>query len=257
MDDLFNSKLFTDNALFLIRQKNLRIGQVETDAGVSPGFFSKLTKEGSSKPSIEFAMRVAKILDTSLDLLISIDLTDMGPNESYILKFLSQLVKDTVAGDLPWRAQTKHQLENVRVKNGKPSHPLFSTSKRSEDENGIFYDLPLFNSASFGENTLIADTCYDVEMPSDARLFLMSVIGNSSANAVTRKSALEIWMEGTLFGPEYFCSSSSSPAIAKTLDKLYETVTWDNKRPKIDKRIKAITDAYLGIEGEEEELPFN
>ena len=70
----FDKKRCLSNVYFLTKQKGLRLGDVETGAGVSLGYFSRLNKvDSSNNPSIEVLVSVADNLGITLDALCGFD----------------------------------------------------------------------------------------------------------------------------------------------------------------------------------------
>ena len=70
----FDKNRCLNNIYFLVKEKNLRIGDLEAGAGVSIGYISRLNKDDSkATPSIEFLVSIADKLDVTIDALIQYD----------------------------------------------------------------------------------------------------------------------------------------------------------------------------------------
>lgn len=69
MAEQFNAEVLFDNIDFLIKSENRKIGEVESKAGVSAGYISRTSKDGGSRPGIDFIMNIAKVLHVSIDTL--------------------------------------------------------------------------------------------------------------------------------------------------------------------------------------------
>ena len=48
----FNKQLMLDNISFLLKEFGKKIGELEAEAGVSPGYISRISKDGPSRVSI-------------------------------------------------------------------------------------------------------------------------------------------------------------------------------------------------------------
>ena len=48
----FNKQLMLDNISFLLKESEKKIGELESEAGVSAGYISRISKEGNTKPGI-------------------------------------------------------------------------------------------------------------------------------------------------------------------------------------------------------------
>lgn len=94
----FNKTLCFSNIRELLRQNpDVKIGQIEKEAGIRLGYMSRLEKDGNtSEPSMEFVVTAAKLLKVSVDTLISVDLTGLTPTEQYITSFFDKLKEDTL-----------------------------------------------------------------------------------------------------------------------------------------------------------------
>ena len=87
----FNKQIFFDNITYLLKSKDMKIGDLENHAGVSIGYVSRINRDDRNvKPSIEFVMKVAEFFEVNMETLVSIDLSKMTPTEKYILAFIEQ-----------------------------------------------------------------------------------------------------------------------------------------------------------------------
>ena len=70
------------NIYYLARQKGIKIGDLEAEANVSTGYFSRLNKEDNKTvPSIETLLLVADKLGVSVDALVRRDYATPTPRE--------------------------------------------------------------------------------------------------------------------------------------------------------------------------------
>ena len=76
---------------YYVKNPDVKIGQIEKEAGIRLGYMSRLEKDGNtSEPSMEFVVTAAKLLKVSVDTLISVDLTGLTPTEQYITSFFDK-----------------------------------------------------------------------------------------------------------------------------------------------------------------------
>ena len=87
----FNKQLMLDNISFMLKEFGKKIGELEAEAGVSPGYISRTSKDDKAKPGIDFIVKVAEALNTSVDTLLNIDLSGLTPTERYLISFLEKL----------------------------------------------------------------------------------------------------------------------------------------------------------------------
>ena len=98
----FDKNRCLNNIYFLVKEKNLKIGDLEAGAGVSIGYISRLNKDDSkATPSIEFLVSVADKLDVTIDALIQYDYTTPTASERYVMDFLDRLIQKTASFDYP------------------------------------------------------------------------------------------------------------------------------------------------------------
>ena len=130
-------KVILANVLFLIARLGLKIGEVEEKVGVSTGYLSRL-KDNSTNIKLELVAALAEVLGYPMDLLCTVDLTAMTPNEVTAVLFISKLTDETVKGTRRWdRFSRKDAKDVIGYDSGYTSHPLF----RCRDDR-----MPYFNS---------------------------------------------------------------------------------------------------------------
>ena len=61
---------------------------------MSAGYISRNSKDSNSKPGIDFLFRVSEILNTSIDTIMKIPLSELTPTERYLVSFLGQFTRN-------------------------------------------------------------------------------------------------------------------------------------------------------------------
>ena len=245
----FNKAVFFSNISFLLKERGMKIGEFETEAGVSPGYISRSSKEeGSSKPGIDFILKAASVLGVSVDALLSIDLSCLSPTESYLASFLGKLDQNTMAGLLDWQCEAvSYLMHGLREDfNGYCGHPLFSRQLiyvKTDMEYPDQREEIVFPSASYGAQTLISGNCYNLTMDGGATLYIMNICENNLIHG-NAPHVLELWMV-TANGNEFICSTNGSVALSDLMWRLYSTVTEFGDHPKVNSEIRAVIDAFM------------
>ena len=246
MNKEFNKKLLLENISYLVKEKNLKIGEVETQAGVSPGYISR-NRDGNTKPGIDFIVRIADILGVSIDTLLMIDLSKLTPTENYLVKFIDKLIRDTSSDKLEWNCETEKSLNALETdNNGFVSHPLFQSSSvtiHNGEEYPESYVQAIFVSRSYENSTYIGGNCYNLSLKNQTTLFLMNVQSSDDREDVA--SAIEIWMYSNQTGRKFVCSTYVNYGISYLIETLYYAVVEDSKHPKLNKDIKSTIDAFM------------
>ena len=269
MPEEFNNQTLTDNITYLLKELDKKIGEFEAEVGVSPGYISRISKDGGSKPGIDFIINAASALRISIDLLLKHNLTHLTPNEKYLIPFLEKLSEDTLEDKLDWNTETSSWLNRGETDlNGNPTHPLFiSDTFMSTDENGFPEEVTniVFDSHTYGRSTTIEGNCFNVRLKNGAVLYLMNV-SDSEDIFNLGESGKEIWMVVPYSKPHFLVSSKGSTSIAGLVDSLYTLVDYQMKKPRVKKEIKYVIDAYMKDDlsdddsndsVDDDDIPFN
>lgn len=158
MNQISTSTIYR-NIKFEAKRKQVKIGELEEKAGVSPGYFSRLSGKDDKNSAIDIIMKVADILNISLELLLTVKLEDKTPTERLVLDFINRLSSSTAQDNLSWRIQEKDDLLPLLDEINSPDPPLFTTMKRADGTYEIvdYSFKSLFNAANLLDgNSLLA-----------------------------------------------------------------------------------------------------
>lgn len=242
------------NIYHLAKDKGIKLGDLETKAGVSVGYISRINKDDStSKPSIDFLTGVAAVLDISLDALLYYDFEAATPSEAYLLKFIDRLYDDTMYHELPWDIETYYDLKNSGIceYDGKANHPLFTVHtvhEPNDDGPPDYHSEALYNSAfrRNAETTLCGDS-FKLPMTSEATLYLMKVEVNEDPDITYGEyGCFELYMvhDGQRT-PLCTSDSKHGSAFDTALMNLYDAVVESSQHSKIQPDVKEILDDFM------------
>lgn len=135
----FNKSLLGKNIKFLAAQKGIKVGDLESQVEVSAGYFSRLANDDGKNNSslVDTICKVAEKLGTSVNTLISTDLSALTPNETLLSKFFDKLGKDTATSVLIWDLETKTKLDECVISG---ENPLFSPCNGFNAGTNYYYD---------------------------------------------------------------------------------------------------------------------
>ena len=106
----------TSNILFLASQKGIKKSDLETKAGVTPGYLSRFKPGNSSLPSSSFLIEVARELGVTIDDLVYHDFSQDDPELLQPIKVVTKLLNETKKGSLKWfsilEAEIKESIFN-------------------------------------------------------------------------------------------------------------------------------------------------
>lgn len=262
----FDKKILFRNIRELLKKSEVKLGQIERDAGCQPGYMSRLEKAGNTTdPSIEFLATASKALKVSTDLLLNGQFSELTPTESYLISFLEKLIRDTRSDKLEWVRESSELLNNIEADfGGSVWHPMFdfeTYDQKMEDGTTCTFGGAFFLSDAYGLKTKIHDNCYHISLKNGAYLYLMDVCKDRSVLA-DYPAVKEIWMTVPNYGNRFLCSDRHSGLISNYIRDLYKTVEENSKHPKVSKDLQDIIDAFMSddiaddLTGKTNELPF-
>lgn len=262
----FNKTLCFSNIRELLRQNpEVKIGQIEKEAGIRLGYMSRLEKEGNtSEPSMEFVVSAAKLLKVSIDTLISVDLTGLTPTEQYLINFFDKLKADTLKDKLDWNRETAFNLNRMESDmNGYVDHPLFNYEtffEESECEYPNEVTRIVFDSKSFGPCTYIAGDCFNLRLKNGTTLYLMDI--EKSVHKINDSSAFakEAWMYVPHRDSQLLVSTKDETSIASSLEVLFSTVKERMEHPKVNNDVMYAINAFMNDDinddYDDDDMPF-
>lgn len=246
----FDKTICFSNIRELLRTKtDVKIGQIEKEAGVSPGYMSRLEKEGSTaEPSVEFVVTAANLLGVSIDTLISINLMELTPTEQYISRFFDKLKADTLDEKLDWIKETKVEIDKLISDMDFAFHPLFSRETfMRESKEGCQQKVTevIFASKNYGYDTLIAGDCFHLKMKNRITLYLMNVENGMHTANNQKTRAIEAWICVPGKNSEPLVTSQDGTSIAPLVEVLFETVSERMQHPRLNRDVQYAIDAFM------------
>lgn len=265
MESEFDASVMFNNIAFLASEQNKRIGELESQAGVSTGYIAR-TRESNSKPGVEFVMRIAEALHVTMDTLIKTDLSSLTATEQYLVQFLGKLIRDTDSDKLDWNTESAGSLNRIEPdQNGYTSHPLIHVEtfyEKSECEYPDEITRPVFQSRTFDVHTAFNGDSFNLRLKNGTMLYLMSICKSVHYSDEKNVDAVEVWMcgyDGEGNNTQYLCSNHDSKDIASLVNDLYSSVAENSKHPKIKPNLRYAIDAFMKddlSDDPDEGLPF-
>ncbi len=261
----FNKTICFSNIRELLKDNSdVKIGQIEKEAGIRLGYMSRLEKgDNAAEPSVEFIVTAAKLLNVSVDTLISVDLANLTSTEKYLVSFIEKLKSDTIQEKIYWNVETQFDLDRQLVDcNGESTHPLFSLEtyyRQSECEYPEEVTDNVYVSKTFGPNTSINGDCYNLRLKNGSTFYLMNIV--KDVHRVGDNSAFV--KEAVMYVPrgrtQVLATTQDDYPIGHLLEELYSTVKDRMKHPQVNNDVMTAIDAFMKDDLEddpEEPLPF-
>ena len=267
METGFSNTIIVNNINFLLKKKGNKIGELEANCGVSAGYLSKLSKDPSMKPSIEFLINVSDYYKVSIDFLVSTDISAISPSEAYLYGFLNKLLSDTFQNKLYWQIETANDLNSLTAdKNGNVDHPLFGLETfymKGETDYPEEITRTTFNSNAYGFNTVIDGHCFNLKMKNSTYIYLMKICKDVYHTGNKLAHRIEAWLWSPLAGKQYLCDNLDDSELSNVLNTLYIVVDDYHKHPHIKEELKKSVEAFMNDDLSDDkdfvipdELPF-
>lgn len=265
--EVYDKMLCFSNIRELLRKNpEVKIGQIEKEAGIRLGYMARLDKEdNTAEPSLKFVLTAAKLLKVSVEALVLIDFKGLTQTEEYLVDFIKKLITNTLEDKLDWNVERASDLNhgaNISI----DEHPLFDFETIGYEQMGGGYPEPVndvvFKSKSFGVNTYIHGDCYNLRLKNGAKLYLMDIEKSNHEKDDDNAFAKEAWLFVPHKGAHALMTTDDHSTIASQLELLYETVKERMAHVKVTGDDRYYIDSFMNddidddVAEEVPELPF-
>lgn len=246
----FNKNRIIENIYFLAKEKGLKMGDIEKNAGVSPGYLSRINKnDNTSIPGVDLMYYIAQQLEVSVDTLLAAKYEQMTRADKYALDFIQKVIDDTRNEKIDWEQLSAYKLRTDAEL--EYMYPIFDHEEYLEYEpgsinGGIVCRKPCFLSKFYEEGiSRIIGNGYIAEMKSlNARIYLMAIEHENTKENKKQAYELYIEMEGGLV--EGICNSTLvNHEISMLMGQLYEALEELYSHVKLSRGVKDLLDKYM------------
>ena len=243
----FNKEILFSNIYHLLKVREIKVGELESYVGVSAGYISRINKEQSTKPGLEFIIKVADKLGVTVDELLSVNFEGLTNTELYIINFLNKLTEDTRAEKLLWERESAEYLNRLDSDGfGNVDHYLFSVEsvKHVHEDRVLVNDEVVYVSDTFGNQTFIHGDCYNLRLKNEAYLYLMDIGKEPKKVGEEFEYAKEIIMFKPQFGRQFLCSSVAYN-FSEKIQLLFDAVAEYFRHPLVNSEFRYSIDAFM------------
>ena len=240
--------LFRNIRALLDKKDDVKLGQIEKEAGCQTGYMSRLEKpDNTSEPNTEFIVTAAKLLGVTVDFLLYGTVAEMTATEEYLLKFIKNLVEDTKDDTLDWKKETLAMLRNIEpYRYGRTSHPLYE----SDNAEQVYYGSMFYK----GENVSVSGPIYNAYLPSSStQMYIVPCTLNKKEfyEVYFVEDMQEGYMVNTVCCTEQICET-----LKHEIEILYSEIEKAAANVHIDSTTRSIIDQYMSIGISDDDVPF-
>ena len=110
---MYNKKKCVQRIYDTAKEQGKKIGDIEKNAGVSPGYLSRIIKEDStSTMSVDLLVAIANQLHVSVEYLLA-DYDSLTDSEQYLFRFFEKVKTETSKGKYEWEKLTLTEMEKL------------------------------------------------------------------------------------------------------------------------------------------------
>jgi len=266
----FDKGMCFSNIRALMKNTDVKIGQIEREAGVRLGYMARLEKpDNTAEPSVEFIVTAAKMLNVSVDFLISAKIEAMTQTEEYVLKFIRNVINDTKEGKLIWDREAASLLNtphNDYESNGR-KHPLFEYTDEERDGNNNPY-IAVYCSQFFPERGVhVRSNAYHADLPrTSSTLYIVPCTILRGDDSLESDDCFEVYINDDDSIISLCSTMLTCDAVALAIKDLYDQIQDAASHIQINNRARFVIDAYMSDkepvgfmdipDGIDEPLPF-
>lgn len=254
----YNKNSLIDNIYSIAKKKDIKIGDLEEQSGVSKGYLSRV-KSGSSTPTIETLCNISEVLGVSIDYLLKTEQT-LTNNEKFIIDFIDKIIEQTIEDTMLWISDNCNILIQDSDERFDVNHPLINPIQKYTPEIDCWYYSSEYKSHFADVPYELYNLSFHSELPNPGiELYLMSVSYKENHYDSTNQLELYFWdtVHKTL---KPICSTYKvNKYVADRIRELYEIILSSYSNISIDTETKKIMKDIIElfeIEKNGDDLPF-
>ena len=230
------------------KEKSIKIGDLEKNAGVSPGYLSRIIKEDStSTMSVDLLVAIADQLHVSVEYLLT-DYDILNESESYLFRFFEKIKQETSKGKYEWEILTITEMEKLGYGDD-DQYPFFESCYDKDGNPDIEYKNRFHEG---GENWLNGPF-YWTKFGQDGSVVYITNITHFAPDYIhggaTFENAVdeyEVYIKDNTGKLIPLCNTSFiSQALTDQIDSLYTLITETQVGIRVTPEVRHIIDNYF------------
>lgn len=284
---VFDRAKLLKNISAVIQERGVKIGELETSVGVSPGYLSRLSKDDiKTLPPLDVVWRIAKALSVSMERLIEGNFDHASATVTYMQQFLQKLFEDTVNSVIDWNSKSVTDLNCIlRCEDNEYFAFIHTNYDKEYREDRSFRDEAHYDKGTYEcyrhckitpvtspkTNAWVDDSVFFTRMPNGQTLYLVRY-GMPDLLSEDAPDAL-IFYELYFDNPESqddavvpICNTFGNRRVLfPDIEKLYQELKEHEFDLRISKEARSSIDCFMGkavpqsngfVEVDDDELPF-
>ena len=237
MNKQYDKNRLISNVEYLLKKRNVKVGDLENQCGVSTGYISRLKNNDSNdvSPSAEVLLRMSLILNVSLTSLLCSDYESMTETELFLQMFLVDMIKKTETDQVFWNRCASYFIYSETFDDNETKLPIIGSYKTTYgNEETYYYSL-------FAEKGMTVEDYYYTLYLNNNVYYLIPV----SSDATGLIYELYILLPNQSFKTICCSSDDTNSAIGKLLKDLYTSVEKSCKQVRIDDDVKKSLEDFI------------
>lgn len=283
----FDRTKLLKNISAVIQERGVKIGELETSVGVSPGYLSRLSKDDiKTLPPLDVVWRIAKALSVNMERLIEGNFDHASETVTYMQQFLQKLFEDTVNSVIDWNSKSVNDVNCILREEDNECFAFIHTDYGADyKDDRSFRDEAHYDRGTYEcykqrkitpvtspkTNAWVDDSVFSTIMPSGQTLYLVRY----GTPTLSDEDDLEVLIFYELYfdNPESqndavvpICNTfGNKKVLLPDIEKLYQELKEHEFDLRISKEARFSIDLFMGkavpqsnrvVEVDDDELPF-
>ena len=241
MKKQYDKNRLVNNIEYLLKRRNVKVGDLENQCGVSTGYISRLKNNDNNdtSPSAEVLLRLSIVLNVSLTSLLYSDYEKMTETELFLQSFLADMINKTESNKVLWDRFSQYSIYNETYGDGETPLPIAGTYQDSYGNNKTYY------YSLFAERPMTINGYYYTLFLNNNLYYLISLYDEIKG----RIFELYILLANQSFKKICCSDIETHTAIRQLLTDLYSSVERSCKQVRIDEDVKNSLEDFLSSKG--------
>ena len=237
MNKQYDKNRLVSNIEYLLKRRNIKVGDLESQCGVSTGYISRLKNNESSdaSPSAEVLLKLSKVLNVSLTSLLCSEYESMTETELFLQMFLVDIINKTESNQLVWNRNQPSSIFNETFGDGYTKIPVIEVYTDTYGDGHLFY------YSLFSESSMSVDEYY-YTLYSNNNVYYLIPVSDEGKDVIYE---LYLLLDNQSFKTVCCSDEDTKTAIGQLLNDLYTSVEKSCKQIRIDDDVKKSLEGFM------------